>query len=138
MCGLSNLHCRVPPCQRHAAGVQWRKVLDFETGEYPDVQRSFVRSVAIIAATAVRERVPVASDEKARRRTGDDRLRRLHRCGYCAVACPTKRGRSFTVTRCLQRRSQRVGSGARRPRRINVATKCTFCIDRVDAAAEKD
>ena len=25
-----------------APGVQWRKVLDFEAGEYPDVRRAFV------------------------------------------------------------------------------------------------
>jgi len=70
-------------------GVQWRKVLDLEFGEYPDVQRVFVPvgcqhcadppCMHVCPSTATRQR--------------DDGIVTINYdlcigCAYCAVACP--------------------------------------------------
>ena len=93
-------------------GVQWRRVLDMEVGEYPDVRRSFVPvgcmhcddppCMHVCPSTATRKRADGIV-------TIDYDL--CIGCGYCAVACP------------YQARYKVDG----------IATKCTFCVERVDA-----
>ena len=57
-------------------------------------------------------------------------------CGYCAVACPyqaryiTHRA-EFAYGAAIESETARIDE-----RRLSVATKCSFCIDRVDAAKE--
>ncbi len=118
-----------------APGVQWRRVLDIEAGEYPDVSRSFVpvgcmhcddppcMHVCPSTATGKRDDGIVTIDYEL-----------CIGCAYCAVACP------YQARYKVQRPSFAYG-GARRmaneteredPRRLGVAQKCTFCSDRVD------
>ncbi|ANQ85139.1 4Fe-4S dicluster domain-containing protein [Azoarcus olearius] len=116
-------------------GVQWRKVLDVEMGEYPNVERLFMpvgcqhcsdppcMEVCPSTATGQRKDGIVTIDYDI-----------CIGCSYCAVACPyqarykveTPRfayGEQPTETEAL-----RFDEG-----RIGVAQKCTFCSDRVDA-----
>jgi phenylacetyl-CoA:acceptor oxidoreductase subunit 1 len=115
-------------------GVQWRRVLDVETGRYPDVNRSFVPvgcqhcddppCVAVCPTTATRKR--------------DDGIVTIDYdicigCAYCAVACPYQ-ARSRTDRASFAYGKATVAEASRHdPARLAVATKCTFCVDRIDA-----
>lgn len=115
-------------------GVQWRRVLDVETGEFPEVRRAFVPvgcmhceeppCVDVCPSTATRKR-------------GDGLVTIDYDlcigCAYCAVACPyqarfkVERPRyAYGATR-MKHEAQREDQ-----RRIGVAQKCTFCIERID------
>ena len=97
-------------------GVQWRRVLDLETGEYPEVKRAFVPvgcmhcddppCMHVCPSTATRKRADGIV-------TIDYEL--CIGCGYCMVACPYEA----------------------RAKVNGVATKCTFCVDRIDAGLAK-
>ena len=70
-------------------GVQWRRVLDVEQGEFPDVERVFL--VVGCQHCAEPSCVPVCPTGATRQR--DDGLVTMDYdlcigCGYCAVACP--------------------------------------------------
>jgi phenylacetyl-CoA:acceptor oxidoreductase subunit 1 len=98
------------------AGVQWRRVLDLESGEYPEVKRAFVPvgcmhcddppCMHVCPSTATRKRADgiVTIDENL-----------CIGCGYCMVACPYDA-------------RAKVGG---------IATKCTFCVDRIDSGLAK-
>lgn len=121
------------------AGVQWRHVLDIESGEYPDVRRSFVpvgcqhcadppcMSVCPSKATYQRPDGIVGIDYEL-----------CIGCGYCIMACPYQ-ARSKSDRPSFAYGSQETPAEAARfdPRRMKVATKCNFCMDRLDLAAEK-
>ncbi len=115
-------------------GVQWRKVLDLEFGEYPDVQRVFVPvgcqhcadppCMHVCPSTATRQR--------------DDGIVTIDYdlcigCAHCALACPYQarskvdepvyaHGREPTILERMQFDEKRMG----------VSQKCTFCVDRID------
>ena len=114
-------------------GVQWRRVIDMEVGEYPDVQRAFVPvgcqhcdeppCMEVCPSTATKKRADGIV-------TIDYDL--CIGCAYCAVACPyqarykTERA-SFAYGRQSEHERKRQDDG-----RLGVATKCTFCVDRID------
>jgi len=97
-------------------GVQWRRVLDLETGEFPAVKRAFVPvgcmhcddppCMHVCPSTATRKRADGIV-------TIDYDL--CIGCAYCMVACPYEA----------------------RAKVDGVATKCTFCVDRIDAGLAK-
>ena len=115
-------------------GVQWRRVLDMEVGAFPDVKRVFVptgcqhcdeppcRDVCPTTATRKRADGVVTIDYDL-----------CIGCGYCAVACP------YHARHKTARATFAYGSPANHelkrhdPARIAVATKCTFCVERIDA-----
>jgi len=117
-----------------APGIQWRRVLDIEAGDYPEVRRAFVPvgcmhcedppCVAVCPSTATRKR--------------DDGMVTIDYdlcigCAYCAVACPYQA--RFKLERpATAYGGRRMAHEAARemPERLGVAQKCTFCIDRVD------
>jgi phenylacetyl-CoA:acceptor oxidoreductase 27-kDa subunit len=115
-------------------GTQWRRVLDMEVGEYPDVQRAFVPvgcmhcdeppCMEVCPTTATRKRADGIV-------TIDYDL--CIGCAYCAVACPYQaRYRSDrpgpAMGTAMPDETMRRDDG-----RSGVATKCTFCVDRIDA-----
>lgn len=115
-------------------GVQWRWVLDLEAGEFPAVTRTFVPvgcqhcakppCLYVCPTTATRQRPDGVV-------TIDYDL--CIGCGYCIVACPYQaRSRSTRLEdaygRSLDRLAARRDVGP-----LGVATKCTFCSDRIDA-----
>jgi phenylacetyl-CoA:acceptor oxidoreductase subunit 1 len=93
-------------------GAQWRRVLDLEVGEYPQVKRAFVPMgcmhcedppcLDVCPSTATRKRADgiVTIDESL-----------CIGCSYCVVACPYDA----------------------RYKVDGIATKCTFCVERIDA-----
>ena len=127
---------------RHAnatpPGVQWRRVLDVEAGEYPDVQRAFVPvgcmhcdnppCMEVCPTTATRKRADGIV-------TIDYDL--CIGCAYCAVACPYQ-ARYKTMRPAFAYGTAMANETARRDdSRLAVATKCTFCVERIDAGTAK-
>ena len=119
-------------------GVQWRRVIDVEVGQYPDVQRAFVpvgcqhcdeppcADVCPTGATRKRDDGIVAIDYDI-----------CIGCAYCAVACPyqarTKTLRaSFAYGQASEHELKRQDDS-----RLAVATKCTFCVERIDDGLAK-
>ncbi|MCP4329687.1 MAG: 4Fe-4S dicluster domain-containing protein [Alphaproteobacteria bacterium] len=116
-------------------GVQWRRVLDIEVGEYPDVHRVFVPTgcqhcanppcMDVCPSTATRQR--------------DDGIVTIDYdicigCAYCAVACPYDARFKVTDTAFAYGEDAMAHEEKRHdPRRLGVSTKCTFCADKVDA-----
>ena len=116
--------------------VQWRRVLDMEFGEYPDVKRVFVPvgcqhcedppCMAVCPTTATKQRADGIV-------TIDYDL--CIGCAYCAVACPyqsryktDKASFAFGTSGATANETQRYDDARRA-----VATKCTFCVDRIDS-----
>ncbi|GAA0534593.1 4Fe-4S dicluster domain-containing protein [Pigmentiphaga daeguensis] len=117
--------------------IQWRKVLDIETGEYPDVQRTFMPvgcmhcadppCMEVCPSTATRQRPDgiVTIDYDI-----------CIGCSYCMVACP------YQARHKLEKPLFAFGDPTPNeqlrndPARLGVAQKCTFCSDRVDYGLE--
>lgn len=120
--------------------VQWRKVLDIETGVYPDVDRVFVpvgcqhcadppcMDVCPTTATGQREDGIVTIDYDL-----------CIGCAYCFVACPYQARYKVSKNTSYYGGDELIASEAKRfdDARVGVAQKCTFCSDRVDAGLEK-
>ena len=127
-------------CKHHndtPPGVQWRRVLDVEQGEYPNVERVFL--VTGCQHCANPPCVPVCPTGATRQRT--DGLVTMDYdtcigCGYCAVACP------YQARTIAHERAWYFGTPSRQEaqvfhdERVGVATKCTFCVDKIDKAAK--
>lgn len=115
-------------------GVQWRRVLDMEFGEFPDVQRAFVpvgcqhcdeppcMDVCPTTATKKRPDGIVTIDYDI-----------CIGCAYCAVACPYQA--RYKVDEPLFAYGAATASETQGfdDARLGVAQKCTFCVDRIDA-----
>jgi phenylacetyl-CoA:acceptor oxidoreductase 27-kDa subunit len=117
-----------------APGLQWRKVLDFEVGEFPDVRRAFLPvgcmhcdeppCLDVCPSTATRKR--------------DDGIVTIDYdicigCAYCAVACPYQaRFRVDQPAEAYSGKKMRHEDLREDPARIGVAQKCTLCVDRID------
>ncbi|MCP5088687.1 MAG: 4Fe-4S dicluster domain-containing protein [Rhodobacteraceae bacterium] len=117
-----------------APGVQWRKVLDFETGEFPTVNRAFLpvgcmhcespscRDVCPSTATGKRDDGIVTIDYD-----------KCIGCAYCAVACPYQaRYRVDKPSAAYGGKAMRHEAKREDPARLGVAQKCTLCVDRID------
>lgn len=119
-------------------GVQWRKVLDMEIGEYPDVRRAFVPvgcmhcddppCMSVCPSTATRKRKDgiVTIDYDI-----------CIGCGYCAVACPYQARYKVDKPRYAYG-DEPIANEAQRfnEKMLGVAQKCTFCVDRIDYGLE--
>jgi phenylacetyl-CoA:acceptor oxidoreductase subunit 1 len=120
-------------------GVQWRRVLDVETGEFPDVRRTFVPvgcmhcaeppCLEVCPTTATRRRADgiVAIDEAL-----------CIGCAYCVMACPYQARCKVTTARTAYGGAAMPSEAARpHPERIGVSQKCTFCSDRIDTGTAR-
>ena len=116
-------------------GVQWRRVLDLEAGDYPDVSRVFVPTgcqhcddppcLTACPSTATGQRADGIV-------TIDDSL--CIGCGYCAMACPYEARYKVESARFAYGATAIVSEQARfDPAKIGIATKCSFCVGRIDA-----
>ncbi len=116
-------------------GVQWRRVLDVEVGEYPSVKRVFMPTgcqhcadppcLRVCPTTATRQRADgiVIIDYAL-----------CIGCGYCAVACPYEARFKVTSPEFVFGEVPTVVESIRFDAgKIGVVTKCTFCADRIDA-----
>ena len=115
--------------------VQWRKVLDFECGEYPDVSRAFVpvgcmhcdhpscMEVCPTTATRKREDGIVTIDYDT-----------CIGCTYCIQACP------YQARFKVDKPNEAYGAGTQMGHELKresfarrgVAQKCTLCADTID------
>ena len=118
-------------------GVQWRRVLDVEVGEYPNVHRTFVPVACMQCANPPCEAVCPTTATKKRA----DGLVTIDQdicigCANCVMACPYD-ARSIVRAPHFAYGDQPIASEALRfdPGRIAVSMKCNFCKDRIDAAA---
>lgn len=132
-CAIACTHANDTP-----PGVQWRQVLDVETGAWPDVQRLFL--VTGCQHCAEPPCVPVCPSGATRQRA--DGLVTMDYdacigCGYCAVACPYQ-ARTIVHDRRWYYGGEPTIQEARAADddRLGVAGKCTFCVERIDEAAE--
>ena len=120
-------------------GVQWRRVLDMEFGEYPDVQRAFVpvgcqhcdeppcMEVCPTTATGKRDDGIVTIDYDL-----------CIGCAYCIMACPYEARYKVDERRFAFGAAPTPAERARTAQPIvDVVTKCTFCVDRIDAGLAK-
>jgi phenylacetyl-CoA:acceptor oxidoreductase subunit 1 len=128
-CTASCRHANATP-----PGVQWRRVLDMEQGEYPDVHRAFVPvGCQHCADPPCMEVCPT----KATKQRADGIVTIDYDlcigCAYCAVACPYQA--RYKTTRYEYAYGPAMDNETTRedPARLGVATKCTYCVDRIDA-----
>lgn len=132
-CAAACKHANATP-----PGVQWRQVLDMEVGAFPDVKRVFVPVGCMHCADPPCMHVCPSTATRQR----EDGLVTIDYdlcigCGYCAVACPYQ-ARHITHRKEFAYGNEPTEAEAARfdERRMSVATKCTFCIDRIDKAKE--
>lgn len=114
--------------------VQWRKVLDVEAGEYPNVSRTFVPVGCMHCADPPCMHVcpSTATGQRADGIVTIDYDLCIG-CAYCAVACPYQARYKVDKPLFAYGNIEIKNEAAREePRRLGVAQKCTFCSDRVD------
>lgn len=119
-------------------GVQWRRVLDIESGEYPDVRRSFVPIACMHCAEPPCEEVcPSTATRKRDDGVVDIDYDLCIGCGNCVVACPYQ-ARTIVHEPQFAYGERPMPSEAARfdPRRVGVASKCNFCVERLDRARQ--
>jgi phenylacetyl-CoA:acceptor oxidoreductase subunit 1 len=114
-------------------GVQWRRVLDVESGTFPDVERLFL--VVGCQHCAEPPCVPVCPTGATRQRA--DGLVTMDYdicigCAYCAVSCPYQARTIVHDERFYYGQETKQEAKVAHDERLGVAQKCTFCVDRVD------
>lgn len=118
--------------------IQWRKVIDIEAGEFPDVRRSFMPVGCMQCEDA--PCLDVCPSTATRKR--DDGIVTIDYdmcigCGYCILACPYQARSKVTKPRTAYGgKAMRHEKQREDPARIGVAQKCTFCVDRIDYGLE--
>jgi len=118
-------------------GVQWRKVLDVETGKFPDVERLFM--VVGCQHCAEPPCVPVCPTGATRQR--DDGLVTMDYdlcigCAYCAVSCPYQARTIAHEQNWYYGTETAQEVKVEHKDRLGVAQKCTFCVERIDESKE--
>ncbi len=114
-------------------GVQWRRVIDVELGQFPDVERLFL--VTGCQHCAEPPCVPVCPTGATRQRADGLVTMDYDRCigcGYCAVACPYQARTIAHEQNWYYGTPTAQEEQVAQKNRIGVANKCTFCVDRVD------
>jgi phenylacetyl-CoA:acceptor oxidoreductase subunit 1 len=119
-------------------GVQWRRVLDVESGTFPDVERLFL--VVGCQHCAEPPCVPVCPTGATRQR--EDGLVTMDYdvcigCAYCAVACPYQARTIVHDERWYYGQATQQEAKVAHDERLGVAQKCTFCVSRVDEGLEQ-
>ncbi|MBU6443322.1 MAG: 4Fe-4S dicluster domain-containing protein [Alphaproteobacteria bacterium] len=116
-------------------GVQWRRVVDMEVGSYPDVQRVFVPTgCQHCDEPACAAACPTTATHKRADGIVDIDYDLCIGCLYCAVACPYEARTLVNAAEFAYGAEPTAAEAARfDPRKIGVAQKCNFCVDKIDA-----
>jgi len=119
-------------------GVQWRQVLDVERGTFPDVERLFM--VVGCQHCAEPPCVPVCPTGATKQRA--DGLVTMDYdtcigCGYCAVSCPYQARTIGHDKEWYYGEETAQEAHVFHDERVGVASKCTFCVERIDEAKEE-
>lgn len=122
-----------------APDVQWRRVLDIETGSFPNVERLFL--VTGCQHCAEPSCVPVCPTGATKQR--EDGLVTMDYdtcigCGYCAVACPYQARTIVHDQSWYYGRETTQEKKVEHPERIGVVQKCTFCVEKIDESYEEN
>ncbi len=117
--------------------VQWRRVLDVELGSFPNVERLFL--VTGCQHCAEPPCVPVCPTGATAQRA--DGLVTMDYdlcigCSYCAVSCPYQARTIVHDHKWYYGKETAQEKAVAHPERLGVMTKCTFCVSRIDEAAE--
>ena len=117
-------------------GVQWRRVLDIESGQFPDVHRTFLPVACMHCANPPCMHVCPTTATKQR----EDGLVTIDYdlcigCSNCIMACPYDARSIEHTPRYAYGEPMQSETARFDPQRLSVATKCTFCKDRIDLAA---
>jgi phenylacetyl-CoA:acceptor oxidoreductase subunit 1 len=117
-------------------GVQWRRVLDIESGQFPDVSRTFLPVACMHCANPPCMHVCPTTATKQR----EDGLVTIDYdicigCSNCIMACPYDARSIEHTPRYAYGEPMQSETARFDPERLSVATKCTFCKDRIDLAA---
>ena len=113
--------------------VQWRRVMDVELGEFPDVERLFV--VTGCQHCAEPPCVPVCPTGATWQREDGLVIQDYDvciGCGYCAVACPYQARTIAHDHAWFYGQPTHQEQTVKHDDRLGVAQKCTFCKDRID------
>ncbi|GIX47145.1 MAG: 4Fe-4S ferredoxin [Candidatus Tectimicrobiota bacterium] len=113
----------------------WRYVIDAELGAYPEVERRFLPMQCMHCGEP--PCVPVCPTGASQKRPDgivwvDDTV--CVGCGYCVVACPYRARHLVLEERWYFGQPTPPEQARRQPARLGVCTKCTFCMQRLDAA----
>jgi len=119
-----------------APGIQWRKVIDIETGQFPDVRRTFMPVGCMHCEDAPCLTVcPTLATKKRKDGIVTIDYDICIGCAYCIMACPyqarskvSEKSAAFGKDKVMRHEKLRED-----PARLNVAQKCTFCVDRIDS-----
>ena len=117
-------------------GVQWRRVLDIENGKFPDVSRTFLPVACMHCADPPCMHVCPTTATKQR----EDGLVTIDYdlcigCSNCIMACPYDARSIEHTPRYAYGEPMQSETARFDPGRLSVATKCTFCKERIDLAA---
>jgi phenylacetyl-CoA:acceptor oxidoreductase subunit 1 len=117
-------------------GVQWRRVLDIESGEFPDVRRTFLPVACMHCANPPCMHVCPTTATRQR----EDGLVTIDYdlcigCSNCIMACPYDARSIESMPRYAYGEPMESETARFDPERLSVATKCTFCKERIDLAA---
>jgi len=117
-------------------GVQWRRVLDIESGEFPDVRRTFLPVACMHCANPPCMHVCPTTATKQR----EDGLVTIDYdlcigCSNCIMACPYDARSIEHRPRYAYGEPMESETARFDPGRLSVATKCTFCRERIELAA---
>jgi len=122
-----------------APGIQWRKVLDFETGEFPTVNRAFLPVGCMHCDTP--SCLDVCPSTATRKR--EDGIVTIDQdvcigCAYCAVSCPYQaRFKVDKPASAYGGKAMRHEAAREDPGRLGVSQKCTLCVDLIDQGRAK-
>lgn len=114
-------------------GVQWRRVVDVEMGEFPSVERFFM--VTGCQHCAEPPCVPVCPTGATWQREDGLVIQDYDvciGCAYCAVSCPYQARTIAHDQRWYYGEETKQEVAVKHDDRLGVAQKCTFCKDRVD------
>ena len=117
--------------------VQWRRVIDMEFGTYPDVQRAFVPvGCQHCAEPPCMHVCPTTATKKRADGIVTIDYDLCIGCAYCSVACPYQARYKTDLATFAYGPAPTTSEALRHDdERLAVATKCTFCVDRIDEAA---
>ncbi len=117
-------------------GIQWRRVLDIESGEFPDVRRTFLPVACMHCGDPPCEQVcPTRATTKRADGLVAIDYDLCIGCANCVMACPYD-ARSIVHEPHYAYGDAPTAAEAKRfdPARVGVSMKCTFCKDRIDHA----
>lgn len=120
-------------------GVQWRRVLDIEVGEYPNVKRVFLPTgCQHCAEPPCLEVCPSGATQKRKDGIVTIDYEQCIGCFNCALACPyDARFGVDTLEYAYGEEPTEDETCNYDPDMLGVATKCDFCVDVIDAGIEK-